>query len=211
MDGVGLAYMCKAAISAGYGSLTVSANQLDDAWKWTQNARIALFTRLDMLSSLALPEIMFREIKSAFTRGADGAELVLPPSFFMLDFSNVPSEVDEYLGAAAEAAAGRPLKIAIETSFLSNAADIKATLALVAGYGFAYIKSASGLYASSSTLAHLNAMLEEAWFSPGLGVDFLFEPTAGEHAAEGAFRLARKILKDGGRIVVSIPHERAYK
>ncbi|MDR0367331.1 MAG: hypothetical protein LBH41_02030 [Rickettsiales bacterium] len=199
-----LVFACREAVSRHYAELSAPKSCIGDAWKWTQRSGVKLFARLDFLSSLALPEVVFREIKSALTEGAGGVELCLAPSFFAAPAGGMPKNADEVLRAALEAAGGRALKISAETAFLSTVGAIRGAVAAAARYGVGTLKTASGLYAGASSLEHLNAALEESRDS-GPDIDFLFDPSIGALAVESAFRIAGKILANDSAFRVSVP------
>ncbi|MCL2439131.1 MAG: hypothetical protein FWD15_01310 [Alphaproteobacteria bacterium] len=206
-DALDLAFMCKEAIARGFGYITVPRTRLDDAFKWTKNTSITRVGLIDAATALSLPEIIFREIKDAVARGAGMVEVALPAGFFCVNYDNIPAVIDEYLLAAIEASGNgkTPLKIALETAVLPGAADIKRAVHLLSGYNIKCIKTASGFNVKNSTLAHLNAVLEEARFAEKQ-VDFCFDSNSGEFIVDEAFRLFGKIIKTPiNRLVVSVP------
>lgn len=186
--------LCKTVVDNNLGAVTVPDTQVENVWKWLDlsnkqlNAVINNFT-----GKLSVGEV-FRKIKSVFNCGANAVEIILPPFFFDIDVENIPSLVDEYLSAISEAKGFKEVKVSLESSFIKNSYDLKGIVYLFSKYQIDFVKTASGLYSSSSTLPHLNAILEEAK-SSNVKVDFLFDSNLSDSfVIDDAVRLAQFIL-----------------
>ncbi|MDR1477232.1 MAG: hypothetical protein LBI17_03855 [Rickettsiales bacterium] len=188
LDAVGLVGLCKAAADRGLGSLTVDDGQVESVWKWLEKSGVAIVGRIGMAGGLLPAKDLFRRVKAAYSAGAGMVEVAPPP-----DFYDVGERASEYLSVISEAKGSRPVKVCVESGFIGGVSALKRAAAMLAESGADYVKTASSLYARSSDVNHLNAVLE-ALKDTGAGADFLFDTaSSGRFVVQDAFRLAGKI------------------
>lgn len=186
--------LCKTVIDNNLGAITVPDSQVENVWKWLDLSNKQLNAVINNFDGKLSVGDVFRKIKSVFNCGANLVEVILPPFFFDIDIENIPSCVDEYLSAINEAKGIRNVKVSLESSFIKNSYDLKGIVYLLSKYKIDFVKTASGLYTSSSTLPHLNAILEEAK-SANVKVDFLFDENLSDtFVIDDAVRLAQSIF-----------------
>ena len=188
LDDAALMGLCRTPAERGLGSLTVDDGQLEAVWKWLEKSGVLLAGRIDVSGRRPKPDELFRRVKSAYAAGGAMVEVAPPP-----DFYGDGAEAGECLAAIAEAKGSRPAKVCVESGFISSISDIRRVASLVAGSGVDYVKTASGLWARSSSIGHLNAILEELRDADA-GVDFLFDPAlSNQFVADDALRLASRL------------------
>jgi deoxyribose-phosphate aldolase len=188
LDDAGLAGLCRLAAERGLASVAVDEGRIVSAWKWLEKSSVALVGRIDMLAGIPSVSELFQRVKAVYSAGAKVAELAPPP-----DFYGDEAAARECLSTVCEAKGPHSVKVCLESAFIDGIPDLRRAAALLAASGVDCVKTASGLYSRSSSIGHLNAVLEAVGDS-GAGVDFLFEPaSAGRFVVDDAFRLAAKV------------------
>ncbi len=194
-DDFALIGLCKTAVDNQVGSISVKDEYVENVWKWLELSDVSINSVINNFDgNMSLDEV-FRRIKTSCNRGADTIEVLVPPFFFDVDVENIPAKMDECLQAIIEAKGVKKVKISCESSFLKYPSTLKGVVYLLSKYKIDYLKTASGLYSSNSTINQLNAILEEAKSSTFLGVDFLYDNhLSGGFVVDDSIRLAGKLL-----------------
>ncbi|MBR1544860.1 MAG: hypothetical protein IJ638_02875 [Alphaproteobacteria bacterium] len=194
-DDFALIGLCKTAVDNQVGSISVKDDYVENVWKWLELSDVSLNSIVNNFDgNMSLDEV-FKRIKTSCNRGADAIEVFVPPFFFDVDIENISSKMDECLQAIAEAKGVKKVKISCESSFLKTPSNLKGIVYLLSKYKIDYLKTASGLYSSNSTINHLNAIMEEEKSTPSLGVDFLFDNhLSSAFVIDDSIRLAGSLL-----------------
>ena len=194
-DDFALIGLCKTAVDNQVGSISVKDDYVENVWKWLELSDVSINAIINNFDgNMSLDEV-YRRIKTSCNKGADTIEIFVPPFFFDVDVENIPSKMDECLLAISEAKGVKKVKVSCESSFLKYPSTLKGIVYLLSKYKIDYLKTASGLYSSNSTINHLNALLEEAKSVNSLGMDFLFDNhLSNPFVIDDSIRLARCLL-----------------
>lgn len=194
-DDLSLVNLCKTAIDKHFGFITVDGAVVENVWKWIEFKDIKLIGSVNMMHQMLTPVKLFQTIKHILNSGADGVEVIFPPYFFDIDMQKIPQEVCDYLTSISEAKSSKTVKITFESGYIGNIGCLKQIVTLLSQYNIDMVKTSSGFYTSSSTIQHLNAILNQASLQ-NIGVDFSFDISkSNKFVVDDAFRLAKMLLK----------------
>lgn len=168
--------LCKIAADNRLYSVSVPWEHVRDAWNWLQMSDVQLCGLVNnYMNNLSLDEV-YKCIKNSFSFGADIVEVILSPVMFDLKNNSVSSLAVEYLSAIGEAKSNKvkKIKVVVESSFIKSQKSLELLVSIFNKYKIDIIKTASGLYSSSSSIIDCYTMLEVSK-ELNIGVDFLFD------------------------------------
>ncbi len=190
--------LCKTVVDNQVGYISVPFEKVENTWNWLELSDVNLCGVINNFDGKISVVELFNKIKKTFNSGADIVEIIFPPYFFDVDVENIPSVVDDYLSAIEQAKGNKKVKVTCETGFLKLPNSIKGIVYLFSLYHIDIMKTASGLYSVNSSIADLNAALEEARSAEfNISTDFLFNPALSDkYVLDDACRLAEMLLDE---------------